>query len=58
MAEGEKWVKVQTDGRHVFRLKPPIEVEAQAATLIQAAASGIPFCEECEKAKHQAAARG
>lgn len=58
MAEREKWVKVQTGGRHVFKLKPPIEVEAQAATLLQAAASGVPFCEECEKAKRQAVGQG
>lgn len=58
MAEPEKWVKVQTGGRHVFRLKPPIEAAEQAATLIQAAATGVPFCEECAKAGKRQATGG
>lgn len=29
----------------------PLDLQAQAATLVQAAALGVPFCEECEKAR-------
>ena len=32
------------------------DAKAQAKTLSEAAASGVPFCEECEKARQQAAA--
>jgi hypothetical protein len=29
----------------------PLDLQAQADTLVQAAALGVPFCEECEKAR-------
>jgi hypothetical protein len=36
---------------------PAIDQDAQAAVLRQAAADGVPFCEECEKLKREQAAR-
>jgi hypothetical protein len=36
---------------------PAIDQNAQAAVLRQAAADGVPFCEECEKLKREEAAR-
>jgi hypothetical protein len=36
---------------------PAIDQDAQAAVLRQAAADGVPFCEECEKLKREKAAR-
>lgn len=42
-----KRVKVPTGAAHYFRLKEtPIDQSAQAATLQEAAKSGVPFCEE------------
>ena len=38
--------------------RPHQDPVAQAATLVQAARSGVPFCEECAKASRQAAAGG
>jgi hypothetical protein len=35
---------------------PVIDQDAQAAVLRQAAADGVPFCEECEKLKREQAA--
>jgi hypothetical protein len=34
---------------------PQLDLQAQAETLIQAAQLGVPFCEECEKARRKAA---
>ncbi len=42
-----KLVKVPTEAEHWFRLKePPMDAAAQAATLVEAAVLGTPFCEE------------
>jgi hypothetical protein len=34
---------------------PQLDLQAQAETLVQAAQLGVPFCEECEKARRKAA---
>jgi hypothetical protein len=34
---------------------PQLDSQAQAETLVQAAQLGVPFCEECEKARRKAA---
>jgi len=51
MPEPQKSVVVPTTAVHVFRLRKPLQPDAQADTLIRAARDGVPFCEECEAAR-------